>query len=229
VTALAYEGRGTRGPALLLVHGFGDSPAGGDVATMDALADAALAVADALGFERLVLGGLSMGGYVALSAARRHAARLDGLILLDTRAEGDTPEAREGRRADAARVVAEGIGFYVEKSRALWLSPATLDGRPELVPQVDAMASGASREGVAAALRGMAERRDARPDLAAIAAPTLVVCGREDRITPPAAMRELAAAIPGARFAEVAGGHMAPFEHPAEVAAELASFLEALR
>jgi pimeloyl-ACP methyl ester carboxylesterase len=258
LTALAYEGRGTRGPLLLLVHGFpadrrmwrglmaelagaarvvavdlpgfGDSPPpAGDTLGMDEMADAALEVADALGGGRVVLGGLSMGGYVALAAARRHRARLAGLLLFDTRAEADTPEGAEGRRTTATRVLAEGIDFFVERSRPLWFTPETLAGRPAVVAAVDAMAARASRQGVAAALRGMAARPDTRPHLATLRVPTLVVCGRQDPITPPESMRAMAAAIPGAVFAEVPGAHFSPVEHPAEVAAEVAAFLTRLR
>jgi len=116
-----------------------------------------------------------------------------------------------------------------DRTCPLWFSQATLAGRPDVVAAADAMAAHASREGVAAALHGMAERRDTRPDLASLRMPTLVICGREDKITPPESMRGLAAAIPGAVYAEVPGAHLAPLEHPAEVAAEVGPFLSRLR
>jgi pimeloyl-ACP methyl ester carboxylesterase len=251
---LAYEGRGTSGPAVILLHGFpldrgmwrgqlaglgararvvapdlpgaGHSPVPGvDVLTIEAIADAVVGLCDALGFQRFVLAGLSMGGYVALDVARRHAGRLAGLVLMDTRAEPDTEEQKQERQVSADRLLAEGSGFFIEKSLSKWLSKDTLEKRPDVVHAVTQMARTASHAGMAATLRGLGARRDARPELAAIGVPTLVLCGDEDAITPPDGMRALAAAIAGATFTLVPGGHFAPFEHPAEVNAALVRFL----
>jgi pimeloyl-ACP methyl ester carboxylesterase len=254
---VAYEGRGLAGPALVLVHGFpadrrmwrgqlaglgaharvialdlpgfGASPSrADDTFTMDAMADVVMALADGLGIERMVLAGLSMGGYVVFSALRRYAARLDGAILLDTRAEPDAATARESRLADAERALTEGPGFLYAKLADVLFAAGTAETRPELAREVEGWIAGQSRTGVAAALRGKAARPDARPQLAGIAVPTLVVAGHEDRITPAAGMRSMAAAIPGATYAEVPGGHVAPLEHPDEVNAAIALFLSRL-
>jgi pimeloyl-ACP methyl ester carboxylesterase len=82
------------------------------------------------------------------------------------------------------------------------------------------------REGIAAALRGIAQRKDVTAELAKIDVPTLVVCGQHDGISTPAEMRQIAGAIPGAKYVEVAGaGHMAPLENPELVSAKIAEFL----
>lgn len=250
----AYEGRGTGGPPLILVHGFpldrrmwrhqlaglgelarvvavdlpgfgGSPPPTATVFAVDILADALIDVADGLGFDRFALAGLSMGGYVALSVARRYPDRISRLALLDTRAEGDAPEAARGRLADAERIDAEGTGFFIERMREKWLSPRSLTGRPELVREVEEMARSVAAKSFAATLRGLAARRDERGMLSDIDVPTLVLCGADDQITPPGMMHGLAASIPGARFAKVPGGHFCPLESPDEVNAELAAFL----
>jgi 3-oxoadipate enol-lactonase len=254
VNDLAYEGRGTAGPAVILLHGFPldarmwrgqlaglgelarvvavDLPGFGrspppdvETLTMDDLAGNVMAVADALGFDRFVLGGLSMGGYVALAAHRRYASRLEGLILCDTRAEADPEPARAGRHADAARALAEGTAFFVDRQRDSMFAPATLASRPELVAEVETWMRAVSPATLAAALRGMAARPDAQGELARITAPTLVISGRDDKITPPEGMAALARAIPGATLAQVPGGHLAPLEHPDETVAAIAAFL----
>ncbi len=251
---LAFEGRGTSGVPLLLVHGFpvdrrmwrgllerlgdvarvvaldvpgfgGSPPVMRDTVTMDDLADVVAAVADAVGFERFALGGLSMGGYACFAALRRMPERIERLILCDTRAEADSEEARAGRLADAERALAEGPGFFVDKMRDKMFAPATPRDRPELFEEVDGWMRGASAQGVAALLRGMAARPDSRPQLGAIAVPTLVIGGRDDKITPPDGMRAMARAIPGATCVEVPGGHLAPLEFPDEVAAAIRPFL----
>ncbi len=198
--------------------GFGDTPPANDGRapfTMDAAADAVIAVADALGFARFVLGGLSMGGYVAFAILRRHAHRLLGLALCDTRAEADTPDTQRGRLADAERALAEGPGFLVEPSLERLLAAETFTLHPEIVKTVEVMMRRSTAAGVAGMLRGMAERPDARGLLRGIAVPTIVIAGAADVITPPDGAQKLAAAIPGAEFAVIpAAGHVAPLEAP---------------
>lgn len=222
------DGLGTQARVVAVdLPGFGHTPplSEGDatpvaatVATMDQYADNVIAVADALGFTRFVLAGLSMGGYVALAVARRYGARLAGLALCDTRADADTPAARQQRLADADRVLAgghQGHRFLIAPSLQRLVSPSTPTKRPEVIAHLTSMMERATPAGVAAALRGMAERRDARADLRQIAVPALVVVGADDVITPPEAARQLAAAIPGAELAVISeAGHMAPLEAP---------------
>jgi pimeloyl-ACP methyl ester carboxylesterase len=241
----AFEGRGTAGPPLLLVHGFplaramwdgqlaglselarvvsldlsgfGDTPprTGDSDAPfrMEEMADEVLALADALGFHRFVAGGLSMGGYVVLAMHRRAPDRISGMLLCDTRAEPDTPEARKQRLIDADHVLAHGTGILVEKHLRLLLAPETLARRRDLAVAKEVMIRRATPLGVAAALRGMAERPDARPQLRTIGVPTLVVVGAEDAIIPPATHQAMAAQIPDAELAVIPGaGHLSPFE-----------------
>lgn len=212
--------------------GFGGTPPDSDDGTatrMDAFADHVLALADALGFSTFVVGGLSMGGYVALAVARRRPERLSGLLLFDTRAEPDSDEARPAREELAIRVLAQGVEGLVDEFSARLLAPRTLAERPHVVRAIGEMIRSASAVGVAAASRGMALRPDARPHLAAIRVPTLVVGGEEDRVTPPETIEKLAAAIPGAECLIVPGaGHLAPLEEPRLVNAGLRRFLARL-
>ncbi len=198
--------------------GFGATPAASDgrsQTTMDDYADCVITLADALGFQRFVACGLSMGGYVAFTLARRYAHRLSGLILCDTRAEGDAPETARNRHIDADRVLGEGLAFLLEKHVRILLAPETLARRRDLVNAVEAMIHRCSWQGVAAALRGMSTRRDFRPVLNRIGIPTLVIAGAEDAITPPAGAQLMATAIPGAELAVIPGaGHLAPLEAP---------------
>jgi pimeloyl-ACP methyl ester carboxylesterase len=183
--------------------------------TMDEYADCVVALADALGFTRFVAAGLSMGGYVALELVRRHPHRLSGLILADTRAEPDPPEGQKGRHHDADRVLNEGLSFLVERMVKGLLAPETVARRRDIVNGVEAMIHRSSWHGVAAALRGMAARRDARQWITRIDVPTLVVVGAEDAITPPRGAQAMAQAIPNAELAVIPGaGHLAPLESP---------------
>ena len=113
--------------------GFGRSPPGGnDTATMEQFADDLAALLDGLGIrEPAVVCGLSMGGYIALQFWRKYAARLAGLILCDTRATADTPEAAAARQTMAARVLREGTAPLVETMLPKLLAETTRQRRPQ--------------------------------------------------------------------------------------------------
>jgi pimeloyl-ACP methyl ester carboxylesterase len=195
-------------------------------AGMDLLADDVARLLDDRGVDRVILGGLSMGGYVALAFVRRHPDRLGGLLLLDTKAGADSEQAWADRRAMAERVLAEGTGFVPEVMLPRLLGKTSLEERPELVERVAALIREQDPRAVAGAQRGMAARRDATDVLAGIGVPTLVVTGEEDTVTGPEVGRELAAAIPDARFLLVEeAGHLSSLERPEVVNEALLDFL----
>jgi 3-oxoadipate enol-lactonase len=209
------------------LRGFGQSAGGEGPVSMEQFADDLASLLDALApGERIVLAGLSMGGYVAFQFARKYAARLRGLVLCDTRAASDTLPVAAGRRQMADRVRTDGPAPLVEAMLPRLLADTSFERRPEVVASLRQMILASNRRGVAAAALGMAERPDMSGLLPEIGCPTLVVVGAHDAITPPAEMRALAAAIPQAQLVEIAdAGHMSPMENPAAVTAALLEFL----
>jgi pimeloyl-ACP methyl ester carboxylesterase len=198
-------------------------------AGMDLLADDVARLLDDRGLDRVVLGGLSLGGYVALAFMRRHAERVSGLVLLDTKATGDGEQARDDRLKMAERVLAEGNGFVPEAMLPRLLGQTSREHRPELVAKVAALIREQPPEAIAGAQRGMAARADTTDLLASIAVPTLVVTGEEDTVAGPEVGRELAAAVPGARFLLVEeAGHLSNLEQPEIVNEALLDFLAPL-
>lgn len=190
--------------------GFGGSEAVGDVMTMRAAAERALAAMGERGIDRAVVCGLSMGGYVAFEVWRRARERVAGLVLANTRAVADPPEAAAARRALAERLRSEGNVLAEEP-------PALLsDGAPEeLRARVRAWIEDQSPEAIAAALLGMAERPDSTPDLATIRVPTLVLTSTEDRMIAPEVSAEMAGLIPQGRLQTIEGvGHLSNLEAP---------------
>ena len=198
-------------------------------AGMGLLADDVARLLDDRGLDRVVLGGLSLGGYVALAFLRGHADRASGLVLLDTRATADGDQARDDRLKMAERVLAEGNGFVAEAMLPKLLGETSREHRPEVVEKVASLIREQTPEAIAGAQRGMAARSDTTDLLASIAVPTLVVTGEEDAVTGPEAGRDLAAGIPGARFLLVAeAGHLVNLEQPEIVNEALLDFLAPL-
>ena len=212
------------------LRGFGAARAmAGERSPIDLLADDVACLLDDRRLERVVLCGLSMGGYVALSFARRHPERLGGLVLLDTKAGGDSEAARAERLAMADRVQAEGVGFVPEAMLPRLLGETSRRERPEVVERVTETILDQDPRGIAAAQRGMAERPDSTATLARIDVPTLVIAGAEDELSGPVEARTIAAAVRDARLVQVpAAGHLVNLEQPDAVNDALLDFLAPL-
>lgn len=213
------------------LRGFGESPVPEGVYTMDAMADDVAELLETLDIMGpVVVGGLSMGGYVALSLAARYPTRVRALILMDTRAGADTPEAAQGREATARTVLAtDSAAPVVDAMLPRLFSKLTLEQRPERVEPLKAIMDQTAPKGIAGALRGMASRPDRRGDLAKIAVPTLVLVGEEDILTPPAEAKAMAEAIPNAQLEVIPqAGHLAPYENPSAANAAILGFLKSL-
>lgn len=211
------------------LRGHGESPAPGGAYAMDAMADEVVELLDDLEIRGpVVLGGLSMGGYVALSLVLRHPERVSGLMLIDTRAAADTPDAARLREQTAAGVLQSGsTSAMIETMVPRLFGKATLEKHPEKIEPILAVMGQTSPEGVAGALRGMAIRPDRRGDLGSIQVPTLVMVGEDDVISPPSEAREIAAALPHARLEVIpAAGHLAPYENPDAANDVILRFLE---
>jgi pimeloyl-ACP methyl ester carboxylesterase len=212
------------------LRGFGGTCAFDAAASVDQMADDAARLLDELKLDRVVLGGLSMGGYVALAFARLHAGRLRGLILADTKAEPDD-EAGRANRDRLIAFAASGTGAaVVEQLLPKLVGPGTLVNRPDVVAEVRRIGGAQVAAGIIGALQALRDRPDARPGLSAIGVPTLVIVGTDDALTPPAVARELAGQIRGARLEEIEGaGHLSNLEQPERFTAAVRGFLASLR
>lgn len=211
-------------------RGHGESEVAVEDSTMERLAEDVRGLLDALGIERVVLGGLSMGGYVAFAFCRRYAARVAALVLADTRAGADTEEGRRGRCELAAVAEKEGSGAVAERMLPKLLGATTQKNRPEVVAAVREMILSTSPAGIARALRGMAARLDSFDLLPRIGCPTLVLVGEEDVLTPPSEAKTLAKAIPGAQLEVIpAAGHLSNLEQPERFAQLVGDFLAGRR
>lgn len=223
---LGSLGRGRRLIAYDL-RGHGRTPPGDGLCTIELLVDDLLRLLDFLRVERAVLCGLSMGGYVALRAAERAPERVRGLILADTRAEADGNPAKILRSAAMKAIAEKGMGPFAEEFAKNLFSPASA-GKP-CVEQIKALMRANPPLGARGALLALASRLDATEWLSRIKAPTLVVVGADDTLTPPALSEALAKAIPRARLVVVPdAGHLSPVENPEAFDRAAEAFLSSL-
>jgi 3-oxoadipate enol-lactonase len=208
------------------LRGFGQSTPT-QRAAMEQYAEDLVALLDERGIDSAVIVGLSMGGYVALAFQRMYPERLQGIALVDTRAQPDTADARAGRMTTALRVKEHGTAVLADDMLEKLLSPSTYEAQPHLVETVRQMIARQRVEGVVAALHGMADRPDSRPMLGDISVPTLIVVGADDTITPRSDAHAMADAIPGAELHVVPrAAHLSNLEQPADFNGALREFLE---
>jgi len=176
--------------------------------------------------EPFVLGGLSMGGYVAFEVLRQAGDRVRGLGLFATRAIPDAPEQQRARLELAERMRREGIAVAV-KSLPKLLGRTTLASRPNVAANVTAMIEANDADGVADALIAMAHRRDSTPLLNSIRCPTVILWGDEDALIPQEESERMQQAIPDAELTVIAqAGHLVNLEQPVEFLTQFGRFIE---
>ncbi|GAB2956523.1 alpha/beta hydrolase [Amycolatopsis acidiphila] len=248
---LRYDDKGT-GPVLLLVHGhpfdrtmwhpqlehfsathrvlvpdlrgYGETPVRGTKTLLQTFAEDLADLLDHLHVDRCVLGGLSMGGQIAMEFQRRFPERLTGLLLADTSPLAETGQGKQNRTEMAARLLREGMGPYADEVLRKMVAP----GSSEVDEHVLAMMRGARPEGAAAALRGRAERPDYVETLRTVRVPTLVVVGSEDEFTPLADAELIHRSVPHSELVVIEGAaHLPNLERPAEFNTALARLLSA--
>jgi pimeloyl-ACP methyl ester carboxylesterase len=189
--------------------------------SMAAMAERVLAAAP----ERFALCGLSMGGYLAFEIMRQAPERIERLALLDTQARPDTDEARERRLSMMAQAREGDFAGVLQRLLPLLIHPGRLADQA-LVGLIASMAEGVGREAFLRQQNAILNRKDSRPSLGAIACPALVLCGREDALTPAPLHHEMATEIPNATLAVLPNcGHLSPLEAPEAVSALLRLWL----
>jgi len=195
--------------------------------TLDDLADDVVLLLDSLGIERCVLGGMSMGGFMALRFALRHQNRLDGLVLIDTLAAAPISPHEElfhGLK-DAGPLPEEVVEWHAD----IVFGPTTKRERPDLVEHWKERWRHLSGDSVYWESGSWLRREDVVARLPEIRVPTLVVHGEEDGILPMSGAEVMAERVQNGRLARIAGaGHTANTEQPEAVNAALREFLAAV-
>ncbi|WP_103352121.1 alpha/beta fold hydrolase [Amycolatopsis sp. CA-128772] len=208
------------------LRGYGESPTEDTKTGLDVFAGDLVALADHLGLDRFVLGGLSMGGQIVMQLATDHPGRVEALLLADTFAGLDTPQAKQARYDTADRITEEGMEQYAEELLPKMISKQTRASRPDVEAHVRRMMRNAPAEGAAAALRGRAERPDYTNSLKRIDVPTLVMVGSEDEFTPVGDAELIHREIATSTLVVIDGaGHLPNLERETEFDEALSTFL----
>jgi pimeloyl-ACP methyl ester carboxylesterase len=209
------------------VRGFGgETPRAGAPPTMDDLAADVEALLNALEIERAVIGGLSMGAYIVFALFRRAPERFNGMVLADTRAQADTPEGRQARRAMSELVRRDGPAAVADQMMPKLLGETTHRERPEVTAEVRRLILLNTAAGIDGAIHAMMTRPDSTPDLARVSVPTLVIVGEEDVLTPVADSELLHQSIARSQLVVLQkAGHLSCLETPDEFSIALGNFL----
>jgi 3-oxoadipate enol-lactonase len=213
------------------LRGFGgstdvDSPS---ALSMTDYAEDSADLIDELGVARAVIGGCSMGGYASLALYQARPELFLGLVLANSRAGADSPEARANRRSMLALVDREGPQGVAREMMPRLLGKSTQEHKPDVEATVRRLIKGQSPVAIRGAIHRMMDRVDSTPLLAQVKVPTLVITGAEDEMIPVEESRRMAAAIPGATLVVIPGaGHLANLEQPDAFNIALNTFLSTL-
>ena len=200
----------------------------GDLTTAETIADLAASVLKSTSAERFVLVGLSLGGYVAFEIMRQAPKRVSGLVLIDTTARPDTEEA-SAKREELIKLAATDLDAVTEQLLPRLSHPELMD-HPTVGGVIQSMATSLGKDVFVRQQRAIMSRPDSRPTLASIGCPTLVICGRDDLITPPELATEIADGISQARLAIIEHcGHLATLDQPEEVSRLLVDWVTGLK
>ena len=209
------------------LRGFGETTVVPGITRFDVFAADLASLLDHLGIEDAVIGGLSMGGQIAMEFARQYPQRVRGVLLSATFCEPETDDGKRRRNDMADRLLREGMRPYAEEVLPKMLAARSIATLPAVAAHVTAMMQATDPEGAAAALRGRAERPPYESTLASLTVPTLVVVGSEDAFTTREQAEHMRDLVQGSELVWLAGvGHMPNLESPELFNATLIRWLE---
>ena len=210
------------------IRAHGDSDLGEGAATMQKLSADLAALCREEKISRAYFVGVSIGGYLLFEFWRQHREHVAALVLANTRAGAEDPQAKTNRLALAEKVLHEGTAGFIEDMLPKLVSPSTRENRPDIVDAARRMMQAMSPQDVAGVQRGIAERPDSIPTLKTISVPTLIIAGEDDSV--PLGEAELMRQnIAGSRLQVIPkAGHYAALERPTEFGGLVRAFLDGL-
>lgn len=208
--------------------GFGRTPWSGPL-SVTWMAEQVKALLDAIGALPCAIGGVSMGGYVALAFEKEFPTRSGALILIDTKAEGDSAEQKHNRDRLIELVDRYGPRAVADAMLPKMLSGQTRTAQPDLEGRIEQMMLATPVGTLKGALLALRDRPDRTADIPSIAVPVLVLVGSDDQVTPVENAEAMKRGIPHAELTVIPGaGHLSPIENPGAVNEAIRGFLARL-
>ncbi|HRQ30438.1 MAG TPA: alpha/beta fold hydrolase [Saprospiraceae bacterium] len=208
------------------IRGHGETDEGKKPYSISLFAHDLIGFMDALQLEKVILCGLSMGGYITLNVAHRYPDRFSALILTDTSCKSDTPEAREKRMQTIMDIEQNGLEKYADESLKRLFAPDSLIYKTDETEAVRKMILSTTTTSIFSSLRALATREESCSKLSGINIPTLVITGQADIITPPEIAEWMHQQIPHSRIHILEeAGHMSNMENPEGFNEQLWMFL----
>ena len=209
------------------IRGLGESTVGDGQFTMEMFVDDLEKIIDELKLSRPVLCGLSMGGYISLRAVERMQEKFSALILCDTKSSADDNEGKLKRAAAIKQINLGEFDSFIESFVLNCFGEKFVNENNSEYRKVVERSKKNNPLGVKGCLLAMAGRTDTTGNLPKIKLPTLIICGSEDKLTPPSVMKPMAEQIPNSEFVLVNNaGHMTPIEYPQVVSRAIKDFLK---
>jgi 3-oxoadipate enol-lactonase len=211
------------------IRGFGKSTDEESPLSINMFADDLIAFMDALGIDKAIMCGLSMGGYIALNAQKRFPSHFEALILCDTQCITDTIEVKEKRMKIVEEIESNGADSFNEGFIQSVFHKDTLSTHEELVDTLRSVVFSNSDQIITMGLIALAQRSETCSTLNEITIPTLIMCGREDAVTPLAQSEYMNANIKESILKVIDNaGHVSNLEQPNEFNKHLLGFLTTL-
>jgi 3-oxoadipate enol-lactonase len=211
------------------IRGFGKSKDEKTSLSIHLFGDDLIAFMDKLGIEKAIICGLSMGGFIALNAMKKSPDRFDALILCDTQCIADTTQLKETRHKIIDKIESDGASNFNEGFLKSVFHKDSLSNKPELVEQLRTVVFANSENIIIKGLEALAGRAETCSSLDAISIPTLIICGREDEVTPLSESEFMHSKIKGSILKVIDNaGHVSNLEQAEEFNKHLADFLSTL-
>jgi len=212
------------------VRGHGNSTVGTDDFSIELFVADLLGLMDALKIDRAMLCGLSMGGYIALNAVENFPKRFGALILCDTNCIADTPEAKVKRMMSIENIEKNGVEQYANESLKNLFAPESFITNQEKIAVVKKMIMETSVQSLSSTLIALSKRKETCNNLYRISIPALIMVGKEDKITPPDAARQMQKNIKGSILNIIEhAGHLSNIENSYEFNLQLEKFITSIK
>lgn len=208
------------------LRGFGKSKDEETVLTIDLFTSDLIEFMDKLAIDKAIICGLSMGGYIALNSIHKYPERFQALILCDTQCIADTAEGKEKRYKTIDEIENAGlIEFYEGFIKNLFHKDSLINNK-EMVEELRTVVFSNVQSSITRGLVAMAERTETCSSLNSIELPTLIICGREDVLTPLAQSEFMNGKIKNSTLKVIdKAGHVSNLEQPKEFNNYLSNFL----